>query len=395
MEKRQIRRIFYAMAGAGDLVESHRRWKLGEHNPSEVSITFSSQIEDFSKCIGAVTYLVSPHQREVVLQDGDVTIEHRPKKALKGILYHLNDIFYGINLVRTAVRFRADVALIDSGCTHYFVLGLFRLFGISVIPILHNTIWPAGFRSTKLSSRIIYLLDALFWRFLPQAVIAVSPECERQLNEIRGNAKYSIFQIRAQFNSNYFNSIAAPPSHKYKPFRVMFIGRVERSKGVFDILEIARQIEDTSPELVRWEICGGGKDLEALRRRQVELDLQGIVNIRGWISLSELVAVYDRCHASIVPTTSSFAEGLAMTAAEAILAGRPVITNPVVPALEVLRPACVEARTDDVKSYVEELLHLANDEDLYLQLCRACPELSAQFYDRSKGLSSALRAALC
>ena len=48
-----------------------------------------------------------------------------------------------------------------------------------------------------------------------------------------------------------------------------------------------------------------------------------------------------------------------MTAAEAILVGRPVITNSVVPALEVLRPACVEARTNDVDSYVAAILKLS------------------------------------
>ena len=87
--------------------------------------------------------------------------------------------------------------------------------------------------------------------------------------------------------------------------------------------------------------------------------------LRGWTSLEDLVGVYARCHASIVPTRSDFAEGLAMTAAEAILAGRPLITNPVVPALEVLRPACVAAKTNDVDSHHQAVLKLATDAELY------------------------------
>ena len=80
-----------------------------------------------------------------------------------------------------------------------------------------------------------------------------------------------------------------------------------------------------------------------------------------------------------------------MTAAEAILAGRPVITNPVVPALEVLRPACVEAQTNDVDSYVKAILTLIDDPNQYRNLCKACQGLQEQFYDREQGLRAALK----
>jgi glycosyltransferase involved in cell wall biosynthesis len=116
-----------------------------------------------------------------------------------------------------------------------------------------------------------------------------------------------------------------------------------------------------------------------------------IVHIRGWTSPVDQIEVYAQSHASIVPTRSSFSEGLAMTAAEAILAGRPVISNPVVPALEVLRPACVEARTDDVDSYVEAILKLLCEPTYYNSLCKACPNLGTQFYDRDQGLTGVLR----
>ena len=104
--------------------------------------------------------------------------------------------------------------------------------------------------------------------------------------------------------------------------------------------------------------------------------LEPVVAVRGWTSPQDLRDVLAQSHASIVPTQSSFAEGMAKTAIEAILSGRPVITNRVVPALEVLRPACVEARTDDVDSYVEAILRLINNPNYYRRLCEACPESS-------------------
>ena len=57
------------------------------------------------------------------------------------------------------------------------------------------------------------------------------------------------------------------------------------------------------------------------------MSLKEIVSIRGW-TLQDLQEVYARSHVSIVPTRSDYREGFAMTAAEAILAGRPVSPAP-------------------------------------------------------------------
>ena len=91
-----------------------------------------------------------------------------------------------------------------------------------------------------------------------------------------------------------------------------------------------------------------------------------------------------------MPTRGSFA-GTGHEAAKAILAGHPLITSPVVPALEVLRPACVAARTDDVDSYVEGVLKLISDREYYESLCRACTGQGEPFYDRKQGLTAVLR----
>lgn len=387
-------RIFYAASGPGDLLESHRRWKAGEHNPTEVARTFSGQIEDFCRDVGADAYFVSTHPRIDRLEDPPFVFEHRPKRARRGLAHHLGEVAYGLGLLKTALRFRADIALIDSGATHSFMLSLFRFCGIRVVPILHNTLWPNGFPPRRPIPRLVLLLDSLFWKRGPTAVIAVSPECERQVHAIAADLAYPILQTRAQFRPEYFARIKQPPSHERRPFRIMFIGRIVRSKGVFDILEIAARLRDSHPGLVHWDICGTGHDFEELRSRHAELALEGVVSLRGWTSLDDLITVYDEAHAAIVPTRSSFTEGLAMTAAEAVLAGRPVITNPVVPALEILRPACVAAVTDDSDSHLQAVLQLATDGTLHRSLCAACPRLSEQFYDQSLGLAAVLKRAL-
>lgn len=389
-------RIFHA-TGPGDLIRAHRHWAAGSHDPTEVSITFSSQFQDFCVDTGSQAYIVSYAGEREFYSTGAFTLEHRPKRALKhsGLLYHLSEMAYGLGLLATAIRFRANLAVLDSGSANYLSYALFRLCGIRTIVVLHNTLWPAGYRSTRMSRRLRSRMDGLFFRRFATAVIGVSPECLRQVQQVSKGRVWGLHQIRAQFRREFFEAIPAPPRHDESIFRIMFVGRIHREKGVFDILEIANEVERRAPGRCRWEICGTGPDFDALKAKRDELKLHNVVSIHGWTTLTDLQQVYARSHACIVPTRSGFIEGLAMTAAEAILAGRPLITNSVVPALEILRPACVEAKTDDVASYVEGVLRLASDPDLYRTLCEACPGLQPQFYDRTNGLQAILSRVVC
>jgi glycogen synthase len=388
-------RMFHA-TGPGNIIEAHKYWSADQHYPNEVSITFSSQFETFCRDIGADAYIVACPREKAICRDGPFTLEHRPKPMsnAKGLSFHIAEILYGLGLFLTALRFRANVAVLDSGCTHYFMMALFPLAGIKTIVVLHSTLWPTGFPLIRPVSQIVAKLDSLFFRWLPLATIGVSPECVRQVEQLTNGKHTPLYQIRAQFRREDFQTIPSPPSPDQRPFRIMYVGRIIRNKGVFDIIEMAKRIDDCAPGRVRWEICGLGPDLEEIKRRWEQLSLKNIVTIHGWISSQDLQAVYARSHVSIVPTRSDYREGLAMTAAEAILAGRPVITNPVVPALEVLRPACVEAQTDDVESYVGAILRLIDDPNQYYTLCKACPPLQQQFYDRAQGLEAILKGIL-
>jgi glycogen synthase len=385
-----VRRVFYVSGGAANIIGAHEAWRAGTQDPTEVSITFSSQIADFCRSIGAEAYFISPHADARTVKFDEFVLEHRPKKGGQGLRYHLNEVVYALGLLRTARRFKADLALMDTGATPVFMLVLFKLFGIRVVSILHNALWPAHFPSQRRRDRVLRWLDRIFWRHGAMGAIAVSPECERQVRAEAPRLTYPIIQIRAQFHRDYFAPIPSPPSHGQRPFRVMFIGRVTESKGVFDILEMAQSVEGTDPGLVRWTICGRGDGFEELKARREAMVLEDVVDLAGWVSLEQLRAIYAQSHAAIVPTRSGFAEGLAMTAVEAVLAGRPVILNPVVPAIDVVGPAVLSGQTNDPESHAEQVRRLARDPALYRRLQRACAGCEAPFYDREQSLTAGL-----
>jgi glycogen synthase len=385
-------KIFYA-AGPGNVIQAHKRWKSGKDDPSEMSLAYSSQFADFCRDVDAAAYIVSYHPKRKIFRDGRFVIEHRPKPMLdaKGVRYHLAEAVYALNLVLTAIRFKADVAVISSGSTHYFLTSLFRIVGIRLVTVLHNTLWPANHPPTRLLPRIILRLDSLFFRWASTATLGVSPECTRQVDLLTKGRSRCLRLFWPQFHREYFEGIPPPPPHSQRPFRIMYAGAVARAKGVFDILELARRVEARTPQCVAWEICGSGPELDEFKRQAGTMGLRGIMTIHGWTAPRDMRAIFGRSHASIVPTRSTFTEGMAKTAVEAILAGRPVITSSVVPALEVLKPGCIEARTDDVDSYEEAILNLISNENFFRSLCKACGTLEAFFYNREHGFASVLR----
>jgi glycosyltransferase involved in cell wall biosynthesis len=366
----------------------------GEDDPSQMSLTFSGEFAEFCQESRADAYIVASNANKQLFRNGNFVIEHRPKHQSRGgIFYHLSEICYGIGLLKTALRHRAEAAVLCSGTTHYFVMALFRLAGMQVIPVMHNTLWPSGSPPTR-AMRFIMALDRYFFRWSATSLIGVSPECLRQVHQITEGKHCPAFEMKAQFRRKCFETMPGVPPHDRRPFRILFAGRIIEEKGIFDLLEIARAVAERAPGCVAWEICGGGPDLDELRKRHHEMNLGSIVTIHGWTPPAKLREVMGKSHLSVVPTRSDFAEGMAMTVIEAILAGRPVVTSPVVPALEVVRSACVEAKTNCVESYVEAILRVLRDGAYYRELCNACPSLAEQFYDRRLGFRAALHKAM-
>ncbi len=316
--------------------------------------------------------MVSGHPDRQSTTDGRFVIKHEPRWPAHGVRWHLEHIRYGLRLLRLARNFNADTAIIDSGTMPLPMLALFSASGMRVVPVFHNTLRPVQGQSA-LSRLTLPLSKAAIRLSRP---ISVSPAVYRQVG--RGH------QMRAQFTREYFARIS-PPQFK-APFNVLYVGRVEVDKGVFDIVEAAK----ICGNIVHWTICGDGSAVDRLRQEAKGLP----IDVLGFVNGEEQVALRSDCQAVIVPTKSSFTEGLAMSAVEAILSYRPLVTNCVVPALELLRPASVEVKPDDPTSIAAGVLALAQDRSLWQSKVDACDQLGDPFYDRRNGLAEVLRLTL-
>ena len=254
-------RLFLAL-GPGDIVGARRGALAGIAVPG-TSIAFSEQIFSFCRVQNITTLALSSNDRRDNLQDGNIHIENRPRLLGGGIRFHISMLLYAIYLAFRARRFGADLAIIDSGTTHYFALTAFWLLGVPVAVNLHNVLWPSGFPPVKKTDRLIMWLNSIFFRRIVVGAVGVSPECERQVKAVAQHP-IAFYQYRCQFLSNGFR-LALP--YRGGSFRIAYVGRAEVNKGLLDMIDMAEELRSASPVEVVFDICGDGAALSELKRR--------------------------------------------------------------------------------------------------------------------------------
>ena len=389
-------KILYA-AGPGDLVDTHRLSKEGKPAPFEMAVGCSEMFLDWCERTGAEAHLISSNPRREVFREGRYVVENRPRSAsywANGLRHHIASIAYGLSIVGTALRERPNVVIVDSGTTHWIVFSLLKLMSIPVIAVLHNTLWPAGFPPKRWWARLLMALDGLFFRRFAAATVCVSPECERQVRLVARVPNGPIFQSRSQFRRGFLDILPPPPPHELRPFRILYVGRIEESKGVFLILSMAEELERQMPGQVTWKIFGHGGASQELARQVEQRKLGNLIEIAGKLSPEKAREAYGWAHATVVPTTSQFNEGLAMTAVEANLSGRPTVLSEVVPAGEVLGAAAIVVPADNVDGFVTAFKKLITEPSYYDAHRRATEAVQEQFYDVSQGLAAVLGRAI-
>ena len=367
--------------GPGDLVASYAAWKRGHDFTKETSVTFSGQFFEFCRLKSLSFYAVSYGSLAQTIVEGTCTVSNLPRREIRlpKIGYELTVFLYAARLLLIALQLRPQVIFVASGVTDWIYLAILRLSGARIVPILHNTLWPEGFPPRQGLRQKAY---RFIWQRCVWWTLAVSPACARQVQSIAGPVPITIF--KPSFPAASFTE-AKPKQFEDTSFRVMFAGRIEENKGVFDILDIAEQLPH-----VEFLLCGEGNALPELRR---QVDARRLTNVStyGQLERVQLLDRYLQAHVVIVPTKSSFAEGFAMVVAEAILLLRPVISNPVVPATEVLQSAVVLVPTDNVSGYVAAIEDLSKSGSSYHRLVEQAAALRAFILDDSTSFLESLK----
>jgi glycogen synthase len=358
---------------------------------------FMKQFLQLAEDLDAESYVITSRRGEYSeVKCGRFVFDNHPNPVgLKGAMYHLAFVSWFARILPKIIRFKPDALIATENAPYWFFLTPLRWFGIPIIPSFHPVPWPQ-FAPRKLSSRVLWQLNRfLILRHL-KAFVVISNAITRELRSLLGQDLLRIEVLRhlPSYPRAQFRSIPPPNIALQPPFRVFFIGRIETNKGIYDLVEVARRLEEKRKGDFHFDICGAGGELENLRKRVAELNLQNIVSCHGYCSAKEVETLLGASHAVIVPSRADFDAGFEMVCAEAILANRPLVASAVCPAVEDLRVASIEVEPDNIAQYCEAVLRLSDERELYLEKQAACITLQEPFYDPENSWATKIREAL-
>ncbi|MFG5120647.1 glycosyltransferase [Methylorubrum sp. POS3] len=161
-----------------------------------------------------------------------------------------------------------------------------------------------------------------------------------------------------------------------EPFRVVFAGRLLAWKGLHLGLEALAGARRDGVD-IRLTVVGDGPQRQRLQEQADRLGLGSAVEWRGEVSRGDLLAIYERQHAVLIP---SLHDSGGMAVLEGLSRGLPVICLALGGPAVVVTDACGRAvRADGPQAAVVErlryaLLELARSESLRLRLSRAALE---------------------
>ena len=392
MRRQNEIRLAY-LSGSVDALAVYRTWAEGRHY-DYFGTNYLSQFYEVCSDLDADTYVVTTlPERFSRRATGRLLIENHPTPlGLRGLRFHLAAIAWFFRVIVSLYRFRPHVVIATALQNYWFLLSVLKWTGIVIVPSVHCALWPK-FASLRRSWRLLLRLNRYFFVNCCDAVMAVSEDLAEQIRSLAGDGKVRVVKFLPTYPSNQFHSFR-PANIDGGPFRIMFGGRIERNKGVFDLVDVAERLERNEPGRFHFDICGNGPDLETLRQRIEDIGLIATVSCHGFCGRAKYSALLEQAHVVIVPTTSNFEEGFNKVCAEAILAGRPVITSAVCPALAYVGDAGIEVPPDSVEGYCEAILALSSDRDLYERKRCACKAVQRQFYDANNSWGAKLREVL-
>lgn len=219
--------------------------------------------------------------------------------------------------------------------------------------------------------KIIDVMDKFIIR-RADAIIVHGPYMKKQMRAVKVLPKRVI-----EFNWSFKHFLteiknSAPsffPSEWKQKKIILFIGRLEARKGVFDLLEACIKILKTSNECAL-AYAGSGGAFDPLQVKIMALKLESRVKLLGMIPHDQIPYLIRDCYIVVTPSRSEFSEGRCMAAMEGLVMGKPVIApnNGPFPFLVKDYKNGLLFHTDSTDALYNKIRQIVNDNELYAQL---------------------------
>lgn len=218
---------------------------------------------------------------------------------------------------------RPDVVILNPSLREYqlkreaIYFKIAKLFKVkNIVTFIHG--WSED--TYKAISKNPYKFNSVFGESMFIYVLCSDFKHKLEAIGVRCPILLSTTKVKDSLLINYNNS-----QRNGKIINVLFLARVDRSKGIFITLEIFRILKSKYPSL-KLSVCGDGPALEEAKRIVESVQLND-VTFYGNVSGKELIRCFNEADLYLLPTT--WGEGMATSVLEAMAFGLPIITRPV------------------------------------------------------------------
>ncbi|UZP67559.1 glycosyltransferase family 4 protein [Desulfovibrio mangrovi] len=160
--------------------------------------------------------------------------------------------------------------------------------------------------------------------------------------------------------------------------RVMFVGALQRQKGVFTVLGAAKRLK-ASGVPVHWAVCGRGPDEQQLRAEIAANGLETCVTLAGAVAREHMPQAYRDADVVVLP---SFGEPFGTVYLEAMASGIPCVGCRSGGTPEIIREgeAGYLIEYDDDQALADRIAKLAADADLRRRMGDAGRKRAEEFF---------------
>jgi glycogen synthase len=374
-------RVTY-IAGTGDVAGTFDHWRAGRHEPRVPIIAYSLMFYELMDRLGADCQIIAIHPIDTSAPSTGDRFRFEQARVLpwRGRWSWLrSQRKYARDLVSMARAFDPHIVITSTHDPAASWKGLAN--GRKLILTAHNSFWPMGRPPQDIKGRLRKAL--LSWRARAlDAAICTSHECARQITDVTGGRIHGEVQCPQAL-------VRYPIEQRTRVRKLLFLGRIEHSKGVFFLLDVFEQLASRHPELTL-DYAGSGSAQEALKNRLAVSPHTGRIKFLGRVDSEGVHSAIAAADLLVCPTMTSFNEGLAVVGFEGAAHGIPTVLSSVVPAADLLKESSTVYAADNSTALCEALSGLIEDPETYRDRCAATAAVRDRIYDRSQSWGSGL-----
>ena len=174
---------------------------------------------------------------ERLSHDG-ISIESRPNPldGQEGLGFYRAQLAYARQIAADVRSFRANTLLVMDDILPSLLTRVLSS-DVRIVQMLPCTLWPEYGR-TKPARNVALWFQRRFYRNDAAAILSASNVITRQVHTLAGERTRPILEFLPLYEEKMYGNVE-PPTRPDSGFRVLFIGRVEREKGVFELLDDA------------------------------------------------------------------------------------------------------------------------------------------------------------